>query len=77
MGTSLVAIILEKSSAMGKNAPPSKMEAGMLRRQSLPMRERARCGTTSPTHPIIPLTETQAAVTKVAQTMAVQRTRCT
>ena len=51
------------------------MDMGSRYRQSLPTIRRLRCGITSPTQPIIPETETLAAVSTVALRITISRSR--
>ena len=65
-GISIGAMVRASVSMTSRKPPPSSAAAGSSRAKSGPTSERARCGTTSPTQPMIPAVATLADVTSVA-----------
>ena len=75
IGISVARRFLDTLSTTSRNAAPSSIVAGTRYRWSLPTILRARCGITSPTQPIMPLTDTLDAVTSVEQSTTISRSR--
>src|SRR5499427_4326247 len=72
-GISTGAAVRASVSMKRRYPPPSSAAVGMSRGKSGPTRARARCGTTSPTQPMMPEVATLAEVTSVAAaTMAMR-----
>ena len=65
-GISIGATVRASVSITSRKPPPSSAAAGSSRAKSGPTSERARCGTTSPTQPMMPAVATLADVTSVA-----------
>src|SRR6516165_2529555 len=65
-GISIAATVRASVSITSRKPPPINAAAGTSRAKSGPTRERAMCGTTRPTQPIMPAVATLADVTKVA-----------
>ena len=64
-------------SASTSSAAPSRTEAGSSSRWSGPIASRSRCGTTSPTKPIVPEMATAAEVARVASMVSRSFSRST
>ena len=69
MGTSVMSMVREMLSTSNRKAAPKHMVAGSKFLWSGPTSIRLMWGMTSPTHPIIPLMDTAAAVIRVQQHM--------
>lgn len=65
-GISIDAAVRAMVSMNRRKLPPSRAETGSSFAKSGPVSERAMCGTTSPTQPMIPAAATLAEVTSVA-----------
>ena len=62
-------------SVHSRNSAPAKMESGSVRRLLSPAASRAKCGTTKPSQPMVPLMHTAEAVSSVAHTTIIVRSR--
>ena len=62
-------------SAQIRNTPPTSADSGSSARLPGPATSRTACGSTSPTNPIEPLTETSAPVSSALAASSPQRTR--
>ena len=75
MGISVAVRQRAMLSTSSRKAAPNRQDMGISLRQSLPTMRRLRCGITSPTQPIIPDTDTAAAVSTVDERITARRSR--
>ena len=76
-GSSMLAAVRASVSATTRKPLPSSSEAGSSRENAGPTIIRAMCGTTRPTQPMMPATDTAAAVASVAAATSITRSRQT